>query len=406
MAGADPSTLQAALKETWTENRIAEQLYQGNPILERAKRLKNTQMGEYALTPIHVGRNWGWSATSSSGGTLNDAGQQGYAQAQWQYTNQHVQIKVQGSAIDQTKGDALSVASVVDEEVSGAINDLSRNLSRQIFGDGSGFICQCGTTSSSTTVTLNATSGANALERGWIDVGAVIDIGTSSDGDSVADGVTVTAVDAANNTITISGSAITTSSSHYVSLHGARGAAGTASLEMNGLHNIVSTSADLGGLSVASNPQWAAANVDSTSQALTLSLLYQQNQKVAQKTGKPADFVVTGLKQQRKAYELAQAQVRFSSDSPMRVGSVEGVDINGVKLYAVPDCKNEDVFFLTIGDVFTVSAGDPYWQNKVTGSGTVLEWVHSEDAYAAKLTTRMQLGVRRRNSHAKLSGLT
>ena len=279
---ATVSTIQAALKETWTEQRIAEQLYQDNPILDRAKKLKNTQMGEYALTPIHTGRNWGWSATSASPSTLNDAGQQAYAQAQWQYTHQHQQIKIQGSAIDQTRGDALSVASVVDEEVSGAVNDLNRNLSRQIFGDGSAQIAQCGTTTSSTTVQLNATSGFNALERGWLDVGAVIDIGTSASPSSIAAGVSITAVDVANSTITISGSAVTTSSSHYVSLKGAR--SGSTSYEMNGLHNIVSASADLGGLTVASNPQWAAS-VDSTSQALTLPLLYEQTSKVAQRPG-------------------------------------------------------------------------------------------------------------------------
>lgn len=399
---ATVSTIQAALKETWTEQRIAEQLYQDNPILDRAKKLKNTQMGEYALTPIHSGRNWGWSATSASPSTLNDAGQQAYAQAQWQYTHQHQQIKIQGSAIDQTRGDALSVASVVDEEVSGAVNDLNRNLSRQIFGDGSAQIAQCGTTSSSTTIQLNATSGFNALERGWLDVGAVIDIGTSANPSSQVAGVSITAVDVANSTITISGSATNTSASHFVSLKGAR--SGSTSYEMNGLHNIVSASADLGGLTVAANPQWAAS-VDSTSQALTLALLYEQNSKVAQKTGKPADFVVTGLKQQRKAYALAQAQVRFASDSKLTVGSVEGVDINGVKLYAVPDCKNEDIFFLTIGDVLSVSAGDPYWQDKVTG-GQILEWSQGTDSYVGKLTVRMQLGCRRRNSHAKLSGLT
>lgn len=400
---ADPSTIQSALKETWTEQRIAEQLYNDNPVLSRVKRLKNTEMGEYALTPIHIGRNWGFSTTSSSGGTLNSAGNQSYAQAQWSYTNQHVQVKIQGSAIDQTKGDALSVASVVDEEVSGAVNDLNRNLSRQIFMDGSAQIAQCGTTSSSTTVQLNTTSGYNAIERGWLGVGAVVDIGTSSNPTSIASGVSVTAVDLANSTITVSGSAVSTTSSAYVSLKGTR--SGSTSYEMNGLRNIVSTSATLGGLATASYPEWVAAGVDSTSQAITLALLYTQNQLIAQKTGKPADFVVTGLKQQRKAYTLLQAQVRYANDSSTPTGGVDGVDINGVKLYAVPDCQNEAVYFLTIGDLFTVSAGDPYWQSRITG-GETLAWVQGEDAYAGKITTRMQLGVRRRNSHAALTGLT
>ena len=400
---ADPSTIQSALKETWTEERIAEQLYNDNPVLSRVKRLKNTQMGEYALTPIHIGRNWGFSTTSSSGGTLNAAGNQSYAQAQWAYTNQHVQVKIQGSAIDQTKGDALSVASVVDEEVSGAVSDLNRNLSRQIFMDGSAQIAQCGTTSSSTTVQLNTTSGYNAIERGWIGVGAVVDIGTSANPTSIASGVEITATDLANSTITISGSAVSTTSSAYVSLKGTR--SGSTSYEMNGLRNIVSTSATLGGLAPASYPEWVAAGVDSTSQAITLALLYTQNQLIAQKTGKPADFVVTGLKQQRKAYTLLQAQVRYTSEQSKPTGFTDGVDINGVKLFAVPDCQNEAVYFLTIGDVFTVSAGDPYWQSRITG-GETLAWVQGEDAYAGKITTRMQLGVRRRNSHAALTGLT
>ena len=58
-----------------------------------------------------------------------------------------------------------------------------------------------------------------------------------------------------------------------------------------------------------------------------------------------------------------------------------------------------------MGDLFTVSAGEPYWQSRVSG-GDTLVWVQGEDAYAGKLTVRLQLGVRRRNSHAKLSGLT
>ena len=401
--GADVSTIQSALRETWTEAKIAEQLIQDNPVLSKIRQVKNTQMGEYALTPIHIGRNWGFSTTSSSGGTLNDAGNQSYAQAQWAYTNQHVQVKIQGAAIDQTKGDALSVASVVDEEVSGAVNDLNRNLNRQIFLDGTAQIAQCGTTSSSTTVQLNTTSGYNAIERGWLDVGAVVDIGTTASSATVAAGVSITAVDLANSTITISGSAITTTSSHYVTLKGARTTA-PVSLEMNGLHNIVSTSATLGGLTTASYPAWTAANADATSQALTLSLLYQQNQKIAQKTGTPADYVVTGLKQQRKAYELLQAQVRYQ-DETKGTGKVSSVLVNGVELFAVPDCKNEDIFFLTAGDLLQVSAGDPYWQSKITG-GETLTWVQGTDSYAGKITCRMNIGARRRNSHAKLSGLT
>ena len=268
---ADLTSVDAALRETWTENRLAEQLYQENPFLARIKRLNNTQVGQQAVTPIHTGRNWGYTALPAAGGTLNSAGQQELKQATWQYTHHHVQVKIQGSAIDGTRGDALSVAQVVDMEVEGALTDLNRQLTRQLFMDGNALVAQCGTTTASTTVVLNATSGFNALERGWLGIGAAVDIGTTASEATIADGVSITAVNESSSspTITISGAAVSTTSSHYVSFKNAR--SGSTSYEMNGLGNVVSTSADLGGLSVAAVPSWASPLVDSTTQARTFA---------------------------------------------------------------------------------------------------------------------------------------
>jgi hypothetical protein len=139
---------------------------------------------------------------------------------------------------------------------------------------------------------------------------------------------------------------------------------------MNGLGNIVGT-ATLGSVDPATDPSWKAAKVDSSTTTLTLASLYAMNQAIAQQTGKPSDYVVTSLKLQRLAYTLLQAQVRYTSETSKPTGFTEGVDINGVKLYAVPDCKSAQAYFLTLSDLFTVSAGDPYWQSAVTGGNTL-----------------------------------
>lgn len=402
---ADLTSVDAALKETWTEERLAEQLYQGNPFLAKVKKLKTTKVGQVATTPIHVSRNYGYTPLGAGGGNLNAAGQQGLAQAQWQYTHHNQQIAIQGSAIDGTAGDALSVAEVVDLEVSGALNDLNRQLTRQLFMDGDGFVAQCGTTTASTTVVL-AAAGFNAIERGWLAPGMKVDIGTAADGDAVVAGATITAVNenAASPTITIN-SSVTTSASHFVSIAGSRSPVNGASLEMNGLGNIVSQTATLGGITVAAQPSWASPSVDATSQALTLPLMYAQARKVFQKTGSEPDYVITSPKQLEKAYSLLQAQVRFTGDSGVAAGNVEGTKIGSLNVYRDPDCKNEDMFFTTFGDLHIVSAGDPYWQNKIAG-GNILEWIQGTDSYGAKLTVRMNLGARRRNSHAALRGLS
>ena len=400
--GATVSTIDNILKEVWTEQRVAEQLYQDNPILSRVKKLKNSSTGQQAQTTVHTGRNEGFSLTSNSGATaLNSATNQSYAQATWNYKHAHQQVQIDGAAIDQSNGDVNALASVIDEEMTGAVNDLNRKISMYLQIGSTGYVAQCGTTSSSATITLNSADAANAFERGWLDVGTIVDVGTSSSEASLVDAQPITALSTANGTITTATS-VTTSSSNYVTIQNTR--SGSTSYAINGLPDIVGT-ASFAGIDPATYTSWQAANVDSTSQTLTLSLLYQQNQKVAQKTGKTPSYVVTGLKQQRKAYELAQAQVRFAGDSGLGVGSVDAVNINGVNLFGTPDVKNECIWFLTPEDLFTISAGDPYWQDKITG-GKRLEWKQGYDAYVGKLTYRFNLGCRRRNSHSALTGLT
>ena len=404
MAGATPTTMDAALKETWTSDNIIEQLYNQNPLLQKIRKLKTTQVGQQAVTPVHTGRNWGYTALPAAGGTLNAAGNQGLAQATWNYTHHNAQIKIQGSAIDGTQNDTLSVAEVVDLEVTGALGDLERQLSRQLFMAGDALITACGTTTTSATVVLNVADGFNAIERGWLAVGSVVDIGTTADETAIAVDRTLTAVTESSTapTVVISGATVSTTSSHYLSL--ANNRLGATSYEMNGLDLVVDSASTVGGLTVASNPTWASYE-DSTSQALTLSLMYNANRKVMQKTGKPANYVVTGLKQQQRFYELVQAQVRFAGDSKLGAGNVDGVEFNGMTVYAQPDCKNEQMYFLTIGDLLLVSSGSPDWQNKQTG-GKVLEWIQGEDAFGARINCRHQLGCSRRNSHAKMTGLT
>lgn len=410
--GANLTTLDAALKETWTESRLAEQLYQQNPLLDKIEKLKTTQVGQQAVTPIHTGRNWGYTTLAASGGTLNAAGTQSMAQATWQYTHHNMQVQIQGAAIDGTRGDPLSVAEVVDLEVTGAVNDLNRQLTRQLFGDGDGIVAKLGLTSSSTTVVLDVASGFNAIERGWIAPGSFIDIGPAGDADSTYAGQYVKTVTESSTapTLTFSaslgGSAVTatTATTDRLSLVGSRSRSDGSSLEMNGLGNVVSTSATLGGLTVASSPVWASPSVDATSQALTLPLMYAQSRKVYQKTGKEPTWMVTSPKQMENTYKLLQTQIRFASDS-VSAGGVENQKINGMTPVRMPDCKNEDMWFLTVEDLLLVSAGDPYWQNKIAG-GNILNWIQDSDSYGSKITVRLNLGARRRNSHAALRGLT
>lgn len=392
-----------ALKRIWTQEQLEEQIYQDTPLLSRIEKLTRHKVGEVARVPLHVSRNGGYTALPAGGGNLNTAGNQGISKAQYNYTNHHQQIAIQGDAIDGTSSNALSVAEVIDTEVKGALTDLKRQLQRQLFLNGDALIAQC-RTSDSNNVDLNTTSGRNAIDRGWLFVGQPVDVGTTTIEDDIVNGSTITAVDSSLYAFTVAAGNITTEDTgDYVSQKDARD--GTTSYEMNGLQNLVDTAADFAGLTVAGEPTWAAAGEDSTSQALTLSLMLQQDQKIHQKTGSKADFVVTGLKQERKFYELLQQQVRYSSDSGLNAGNQENVKWKGMEFICDPDCQDEYMYFGKLKHLFIVAIDKPYWQSKVTG-GNILDWVQGTDAYGAKLTYRLNLATNRRNAFSKLTALT
>lgn len=392
-----------ALKRIWTQEQLEEQIYQDTPLLSKIEKLTRHKVGEVARVPLHVSRNGGYTALPSGGGNLNTAGNQGISKAQYNYTNHHYQIAIQGDAIDGTSSNALSVAEVIDTEVKGAATDLKRQLQRQLFLNGDALIAQC-RASDSNNVDLNTTSGRNAIDRGWLFVGQPVDVGTTGTEDSIVNGSTITAVDSSLYAFTVAAGNITTeTTSEYVSQKDARD--GTTSYEMNGLQNLVDTGSDFAGLTVAGEPTWAAAGEDSTSQALTLSLMLQQDQKIHQKTGSKADFVVTGLKQERKFYELLQQQVRYSSDSGLNAGNQENVKWKGMEFICDPDCQDEYMYFGKLKHLFIVAIDKPYWQNKITG-GNILDWVQGTDAYGAKLSYRLNLATNRRNAFTKLSALT
>lgn len=401
--GATLASINGGLKQIWTEDKLEEQIYQGNPFLDEIEKTNRYDVGASAVTPLHVQRNGGYTALPSGGGNLNTAGNQGVAQATWQYAHHHQQVNIQGSAIDGSKTSAQSVANVVELEVTGAVKDLRKQLTRQAFGNGDGIVTSAGVTTASNVVVLDVGDGYDALVRRWLFVGSQVDIGTAANQTSLVNGETVTAVSkvAATPTITVT-TAITTTSANKISLKGSR--SGATSYESNGLRNIVSATADLGGLTVAAQPEWQAAEVTTTAQALTLTLMLNKQLAVQQQTGDSPTDVLTSLKQQAAFYSLLQSQTRFPTDK-LSAGNTDGVMWNNLKVQAHPDCPSADMYFLTKENLFICATGKPAWQNSVTG-GDILAWIQGTDSYGAKLTYRLNLCTNRRNAHARLGGLT
>src|ERR1044072_1721119 len=148
------ANLASVLKDAWTSQRVKKQFYNENPVLERIKDIEGTMIGAQAQVPIPQAPGVGSTSPTAAGGSLNPAGNQGTDQALYTLVYHWFQIAIETGALNQSGSNVQSIISGKDLEMQGAIDDVAKQCSRQLVGNGDGLIAQCGTTSSSTVVVL------------------------------------------------------------------------------------------------------------------------------------------------------------------------------------------------------------------------------------------------------------
>jgi hypothetical protein len=404
MAGQTWSGFQPALKETWGQDDFELQFYDDHPLLSDIERTDQHTIGEYVNLPLETYRNGGFSVTGTAGSAaLNPAGAVGVAQAQYALAFNYQQVKVDHPVMASSIGNSNAVANVIDTELEGASSMIRTQVTRQAYKDQTALITAT-TAATSATVPLNVVDGYDALVRGWLDIGMTVDVGTTaSEASLVADSpISAVSISSSAPTITI-GTSITSTTSTYVSVANAR--SGTSSLEMNGLGNIISGTATLGGISAGN--RWLSY-VDSTTTDLTLDSLLAVQEQIQQFGGnvKPGAKVMMGYRQGRRFYNLFQNQVRFQSDSQIAAGSTAPIAWNGMTIVQDPDCPSTKVFFVQPSNLKLVTSPlGVHWANEFTG-GQKIAWAQNTTQFVGLLAYPLNLAANRRNTMAAMTALT
>lgn len=387
-------------------------VYDQQDWLQRIEKTDKYTEGRKAYVPIHKGRSGGFSVKSSAGGTLNAADYQKVDHAEYTIPYNYQQTSVEVAAYNEAAGGETAAVEAVVLEVEGAIQDLRNQIERQFLTNGDALIAKCTTSNNSDTVLLDPSDyGYDALLRGHLHPGLSVDIGTTASEAAIANGVQITsvAVSSATPSITISGGAVTTSSSHYVSIKDAR--SGTTSYESNGLRTIAGSSTSaVGGLDPdnAGEGFWKPAAVNSTDTTLTLSALLTLQRATHQLAGKKSSFVLTSLKQIQVIYELLQSQVRFDSDS-VSAGGVESTKWNGTEIMAIPAVYDRELYVLNLDDFAIVTGKNikkPRWFSELQGTKRGMQWNVGSTNLVDAVVYPVQLAIKRRNSHAAFTNLT
>lgn len=413
------ANMASVIKDMWTSERIQKQFYNKNPLLAiilDAAGTKVDGMGLQAQVPIHAQRAAGYTSVAAAGGTLNPATNQGTAQATYTMVYHWFQVAMETAVLNQTDGSNRAIIAGKDLEMKGAIDDVSKQVSRQVARNGDSILAECATSGGSTVVPLvtpaNGGHGYDAIVRGHLYVGMPVDIGTTADTDALVTGSTITAIAESETapTITIGTSITTTSGTHFV--YWANPNSATASNpEINGLENIIGT-ATFGGLNpaTAGNEYWSAY-VDTTTTSFSLDFALNLQLRVFQKDGSYDSKIATSAKQMANFYSLLQNQVRFSGDMKLGAGGVGGLiglDWNGIGVNVIPDVYNADWFHFQPEDLVMVRGAikEPTWVSDLEGAGGDLRWVQGATSFANAVVWPFNLGAQRRNRMAAGKSLT
>lgn len=413
------TSLLSVLREEWTDDQLQKQFEADNGPLARIEKIKTTMIGKQAQVPIHKNRNLGgFTGVGASGGNLNAAGQQAVDQAVYTLVYNWLSVQLDASALIQASGSqAQAIIGAKDLEITNGVENVRHQTVREFMTNGDGIVAACATSGGSTVVPLVASPsgtawGYDALVRGWLGVGSLVDVGTTANTSTLAADQVVSAIalSATAPTITIPTSITTTAGTHFVYISNPNSTT-AANPEINGLRSMVNTSGAIGGLnpSTAGQEFWQAAARDTATTTFSLDLALALQRGVMQFSGKPMTDVWAGLKQGANFYSLLQNQVRFAGDVKFEAGSVGTLYWNGMQVTQFPDILDSDWACLTLSDLVRVGGDSdgPRWASELEGNGGgQTRWAQGTTSFKDAVVFPIQVGLRRRNTHAMASGLT
>lgn len=391
------STIEPYLKEVYT-GKIRRQINDETTTLKRITRsgagITNQTNGKWVTFPIHTVRNNGIGSRNEMD-ALPVPGQQGYAAAQLKLKYAYAGLQITGQAISLSDTDPKAFAKSIDEEIERLKVDVKKDMNRQVYGNGSGAI---GVITGVAVGNVIPVDDARLFQRG-----ARIDIVTLPSTVAIANR-TITAVNLANSTITVSGAAPTTAANQIVVRNGSLGR------EITGLAAIVSDSSTVYNINPAIEPEWTS-EVDSNSgtpRAISEQLMVSMADRIRTRGGKTTViFQSLGV---RRAYWNLLSQLRSIVNEQEFKGGFKGLafttDGGEIPIVADVDAPLGTQYFLNEDALTFYRDEEWHWLDR---DGSMFKQVTDSsgvyDAWYAHLVEYHELGTDRRNTHGKIVDL-
>ena len=406
--GQDLSGLSAVLKEFYLGPLVSQ--LNDNVMITQLLRVDSENLeGLKAVLPLHYGRSGGIGSRAELA-TIPSAGRQKYARAEYDLRYHYARVQVSGPAISKTRDDAGAFLQAMKSELDFIKNDVQLDQARQFYGAGNGVIA---TVSSSTGAVTTLTS-AEAISKGYIYPGAVLD-GGSTTTPTTQTGMSVIDVSIANSTVTFDADYSATLSVGTVLVRSGNVTDTTnpdAVDEINaGMNAIVDTSV-LGGIDPTATGRsfWQAIKTDQTASpdVAVDDLMYLQNQLI--NNGAMASDLITittpGLT--RRLFQSADFKdaVRFCDTTTLTGGFEQLSFAAGNGAMKINADRLHPWGQVTMLDKQHVRVFSPADWDFLARDGLTVRWVTDVDAFQSILFRYANMGTDRRNTSGRLINYT
>lgn len=412
---ASLATLDAILQDDYKTYR--ENLNNKTLLLSEVKTKTDSIRGRRATHSVHLGRS-GAIGAANEGDVLPVADTQRYSTVQVPVRTNRSRIQLTVQLIEQAKGDPGSFIDALEGEMN-IMNDSMRDVNRQLYGTSNGVIAGTGTSGPSATVQLLATTPLSVMRHLY--VGRQIDIGTVAAPFAIAQTRSITAVNIAARTITISGANVSVvSGTHFIFNTFSGGASTNTGLpldgqrELTGLQTIVSTTAILHTIDPATQPAWQAQVYSNSGTlrplaetTLDLALLGATAESGAtpkmliSNTGVfvSGKAILTGYQRNIDTLTLKGGFQGIKWSTP----GVSGVAGGDVGWFADFDCPANMLFGINTDSLVCHQAGEGWqWMQE---DGAILSRVSGSLAYEAVAYALQELACTQRNANFLISDL-
>ena len=417
MAGAGRDTIESLLKEVYVPGIVR----QTNDEVLLAKRLEasadNIVEGLKVVVALSLGRSGGVGPARERG-ALPSAGSQSPQRAIYNLKSLYARGEVTGQSVRSTRSNAAAFARALKFEADGLQRDLRDDFARQVYGgfDISGAATAAGTgitdgeaNASAAIAKIASDSGSGvyvltsdqAIRMGWIYPGMSLDTTDNFASIENAAPMIVASVDVDTPSVTMEADEVGADANDFFVRTGSVDSSGNAGL--TGVAAVIDDDAPIGGLDPAdAGLQDWKSNVDSGGGAFDSDDLHALWNKTRIAGGKESRSIITSFGLIREYFKELQGQVQYVE--PMKLeGGFRVLSFMDRPFIGDVDCPLGSIFMIDEKAIRLAADAD---FAPLDEDGHFLHWVTGYDRWEWALQRDVELVTDRRNTSAKMTGLT